>query len=1463
MHYLNKLRMDSPLSLPEFKHHQLLQKWTTTLTSYPDNSTIHDLFQHQAAKSPDAIAIAYKNQKLTYRELEQKSNQLAHYLQRLGVTTETLVSFYLERSPELIITILAILKAGGAYLPLDTSTPPQRLNTILADAQAPILITQKNKLTSLPELPESLHLLCLDDYFNSTTSSSPVPPIHNVNSHNLAYVMYTSGSTGKPKGVCVPHRGVVRLVKNTNYAHFGADEVILQLASIAFDAATFEIWGALLNGGKLVLMPSKIPSLLEIATVIKEHNITTLWLTAGLFHLMVEEQIEALKPLRQLLAGGDVLSIPHVKKVLTELPDCQLINGYGPTENTTFTCCHQITLEDTTKPSIPIGSPIANTQVYILNPDLQLVPIGHPGELYIGGDGLARGYLNQPDLTQERFIANPFSQESDSRLYKTGDKVRWREDGVIEFLGRLDFQVKIRGFRVELAEIEAVLQNYPNVKNVVVLARKDTPGDKRLVAYLVPEDHHLELNPDHIKPFLLKKLPGYMIPSAFIVLDQFPLNINGKVDRRALPAPDGNLGLNRQLVKPRNPAEHRLAAIWQEILGVEVGVNETFTELGGNSLQATRILSRVRDAFAVDLPISAMLQDGDSSAANIASLAEYVTHRTFPDDVSEINPVKAIPHGNHLPLTVYQERIWLLAQRAKQHPIYNLPMVFRLQGTLNITRLEQAINQVIKRHESLRTIFSVVNGLPQQHILPELKIKIAVVDVKTSPLSQAEEEQHIQTLINQEASHPFDLQAAPLIRVKLFQLRTDDFILMMTCHHIISDGWSLSVLLNEFSLFYTNLIQERQLKLPELTVNYGDFTLWHQQHQEDRETSLLNYWTNQLTGALPLLNLPTDHPRPAIQTYKGTIQYFHISQDVRTQTEAFSQAHGATLFMVLIAVFQVLLHHYSNQDDIVIGSPIASRNSSRLENLIGCFANVIPLRTQIQNNPSFREFLAQVKKVSLEGYTHLDFPAEKVLSNFKYKRNLSYYPWFQVVFILLNVPQRDFELPGLKITEKKFNKGAAICDLVFLVEPKAQGLQCSIEYNTALYNDQTITRWIEQFQQLLQELLTHPQQRIKQLPLLTEAEASQLSPKQHPSADEVLSVPDTADTKHQFVEPRNELERQLQNIWEAVFNLKAISIRDNFFELGGHSLLGLRLFSKIQQQTGQDFPVTTVFEAPTIEELARILQTKQEIIPESSVMTINPNGNKPPVFFVNSVGYAWKLSSFFPKDQPVYCVNIFKIIDYLTHNFPQFTLHDVAQKFIEDIRQIQPQGSYALVAYCSDSYLAFEVAQKFYSQGETVEFLGLIDAIWDSHEVGFNFHYQNLREFGLSYLFHKIRYQGKILSLINLIRFNLKKVTAKLYSRLDKPIPRKLKANKVLEQLRQATNNYTPQTYPGKINLFISSELRNFSHELLSNLARAGLEVQEIPGYHNSFLQSPQIERLAEKLQGAIVETRHGASLHK
>ncbi|HAC64424.1 MAG TPA: thioester reductase [Cyanothece sp. UBA12306] len=634
------------------EQHQLLEEWTNTQTDYPRNSTIHELFTFQAAQTPNAIAIAYKNQEITYRELDKRSNILANYLQKLGVKKETLVSLYLDRSPDLIISILAILKAGGAYLPLDTSTPLERTKTILKDSETSILITQKSYLNIVNNVNNNLNYIVIDEPFISVDLCDDNPLKVKVNGDNLAYVMYTSGSTGTPKGVCVVHRGVVRLVKNNNFANFTDNEVILQLASIAFDAATFEIWQSLLNGGKLVLMPVKTPSLQDIGKAIEQYNITTLWLTAGLFHLIVEEHIEYLKPLKKILAGGDTLSISQVKKVLEEVPHCQLINGYGPTENTTFTCCHTIRINDTNKKSIPIGRPIANTQVYLLDNNLQLVDIGLPGELYIAGDGLARGYLNRPQLTAEKFIKNPFSNESNSRLYKTGDLGCWNKDGTIEFLGRIDYQIKIRGYRVELGEIEAVLSKNNQVNSTVVLSTDNNYEDKKLIAYIVPKT---EIDREKLRDFLKERLPDYMIPSEFIFLSEFPLTINGKLDRKQLL----NLKLERNkqenhIFCPKTKVEKQLLFIWETILGEKISINESFFQLGGNSLQAIQIISRIRDTFDINLPVSVILE-----GTTIIDLAKIIENSKFKkEDVLNWSTLSLKPLSNRqdFPLSILSRK---------------------------------------------------------------------------------------------------------------------------------------------------------------------------------------------------------------------------------------------------------------------------------------------------------------------------------------------------------------------------------------------------------------------------------------------------------------------------------------------------------------------------------------------------------------------------------------------------------------------------------------------------------------------------------------------------------------------------------------------------------------------------------------------------------------------------------------
>lgn len=1433
--------------LTDREKEKILKEWTNTATDYPRNSSIDKIFAEQVTKTPEKIALICEDKQLTYRELDQKSTQLAYYLQELGVTKETLVAIYLKRSPEVIISILAILKAGGAYLPLEISAPNNRISQILEDAKVKFIITQKS-LNNLSIFSLKNQIINFDlDIEKIKNLPQNNLSIIDTNGDNLAYVMYTSGSTGKPKGVCIPHRGVIRLVKNTNYVNLDSDQVILQAAPIAFDASTFDIWGALLNGGTLVLMPQCIPSLQELGTAIKEYKITTLWLTAGLFHLMVTEKIEALKPLRQLLAGGDVLSVTDVQKVLRELPNCRFINGYGPTENTTFTCCYSPSSEKDVVGSVPIGYPIANTQVYILDSDLQPLPVGVAGELYIGGDGVARGYLNNPELTAECFIPNPFSNDSSARLYKTGDRVRWRDDGVIEFLGRVDNQVKIRGFRIELGEIESVLGEYPALNNVVVLAREDRPGDKRLVAYIVAKNDQKNLNIDKIRHFLGEKLPEYMIPSIFLVLNELPLNANGKVDRRILPAPEFHL--ENKLIKPRNSTESNLVNIWQEILGFEVGINQSFTSLGGDSLQATRIISRIRDIFEVELPVTVMLNN-----TNIVSLAELVNQQDKIDNVNYFLPLEPIKHDNDLPLTVYQERIWLLSQRAEKFPIHNLPMAFRLEGNLDVQVLEKTFNEIIKRHESLRTNFPLVNRLPIQRILSELHLSITAEKV-----NQAD----IETTINKEAGKYFNLEKDALIRVKLLKLAENDHILIVTCHHIISDGWSLSVLLKEISTIYSSLLTKSSLNLPELKINYRDFTLWHRQQQKQPEikTSLLNYWENQLQDAPPLSELPCDRPRVPLQTFKGNVQTFTIEPEVIKQIEIFRKETNTTLFMVLLAVFLILMHRCSEQDDIIIGSPIANRNHTIFENLIGCFANVLPLRSRINENPSFKEFLQQIKKITLEVYTYLDFPVEKLLSKLQHDRNLSYSPWFQVAFILLNVPNHELKLPEINITEQSIQKGAAIFDLTVLIEHKAEKLQGSIEYNTDLYDHDTITRLIENFQGLLKASLINPEKSVKNLPLLIKGEEKQILQQQNQtqtdyptnlclaqsSENNLKSI--TIETEQTFILPRDEWEIYLTKLWQKYLQKKSISIKDNFFTIGGDSLLAIRLFAELADNLGENIPLVLIFQAPTIEQLANILRVKGYSIPESCVIALKSQGSKPPLFFINSISYAQKLGVLMNEEQPFYCLNLFGLTTFFEKKISFLTLENIAKKYIDDLQTIQPQGPYFLMTYCADSFLTFEIAQQLNNQGQKVEFIGFIDAIWGVNKLNFDFYYKNVQQFGLNYLLGK--FKKSFLFKIEKLTRKIKKISNNLSSLSNNNLEQEVKDIKFLEEFYQVINNYQPKFYSGKIILFLSSEMKILSNSMLTNLVE-DLDIQEISGIHNDIFEKPHIEKLAELLQIAL-----------
>lgn len=1079
---------DRPLSalplLGEAERHQLLVEWNATEVAYPKDQPVHRLFETQVERAPASVALVCGNRELRYGELNQRANQLAHYLRKQGVGPEVRVGLCMERSPEMVVSLLGILKAGAAYVPLDPTYPKERLAFMLEDAQVPMLLTMQPFLDLFPA--RGLKMVCLDRDWQPISEESDENLAGGATAEHLAYVMYTSGSTGRPKGVEIQHYSITRLVIGAAYADLDETKTLLHLSPISFDASTFELWGALLHGARCVLFPERIPTPRGISEMIDTHHVTTLWLTASLFNTVIDEAPEALKNARQVLTGGEALSVAHIQRALDALPLTQIINGYGPTESTTFTCCYPIPRPfDTTARSIPIGRPIANTRVYILDARLNPTPIGVPGELHIGGDGLARGYLNRPGLTEEKFIADPFSSRPGARLYKTGDVARWRPDGTIEFLGRLDHQVKIRGFRIEPEEVETILDQHPAVQESLVAALEVAPGEKRLVAYFVPKHQASAPSPGTLREWLRARLPEYMLPTALVCLERFPLTPAGKVDRQALPAPVwGGLASAQASGLPRTATEEQVAAIWRDLLHIEhVGIHANFFELGGHSLLATQVLSRIQAVFQVNLPLRALF-----AAPTIAGLAEQIEAARQQALGQHAPLLQSSARPKNLPLSFAQKRLWFLEQLSPGTPAYIIPMALRLEGPLNITALETSLQEVVRRHESLRTTFPTREGQPIQHIAASSNIPLPVSDL--SVLEGDEQAALVQQWIHQESRQPFDLAQGPLVRARLLRLSEQEHILLLSLHHIVADGWSLSVLFSELAALYRGFATGAQAVLPALPVQYADYTLWQQ--QDEKLEQQLAYWREQLAHAPALLELPTDHPRPAVQRYQGADYHFTLPAGLVAQLQALSRQEQVTLFMTLLAAFQALLARYSGQQDIVVGTPIAGRTQPELEPLIGFLVNTLALRADLSGNPSFRELLKRVREVALSAYAHQDVPFEQVVEALQLERHLSYAPLFQVFFAWQNTPEARLDLPGVRVTPLKVENQTAKFDLSLDLAETTEGIAGTFEYDTALFERATIERLAGHFQTLLEGIVAAPEQALSDLPLLPAEERHQL-----------------------------------------------------------------------------------------------------------------------------------------------------------------------------------------------------------------------------------------------------------------------------------------------------------------------------------------------------------------------------------
>ncbi len=1078
---LSKLRL-----LTDAERHQLLVEWNAGLTAQWKDQCVHQLFEAQAARMPDAVAVVFEDEALTYGELNRSANQLAHYLRRRGVGPDTAVGICMERSIEMVVGLLGILKAGGAYLPLDAGYPPERLLFMLEDAGVSVLLTQEGLRQSLPR--HKTEYLCIDTGWEEIARESTANALGGATTANLAYVIYTSGSTGQPKGVSVSHGSVVSLFEATESVFdFDKRDVWTLFHSYAFDFSVWEIWGCLLHGGRLVVVPLWVTqSPAEFYDLLRKEHVTVLNQTPSAIRQLVDLKQEVRRTakdlsLRLIICGGEALRKELASQLLVW--GVPLWNFYGPTEATVWAAMKRVESVGSQEGFVPIGRPISNTQIYLLDERLELVPVGVPGELHIGGDGLARGYLNGPKLSVEKFIPHPFNGGAGARLYKTGDLARYLPDGDIEFLGRMDHQVKIRGHRIELGEIEAVLAEQPGVREVVVVAREDEPDDKRLVAYLVADQRPAPPS-SRLRAFLQEKLPEYMVPDVFMTLAAIPLTPNGKTDRRALPSPGRSRPeLDGEFVAPRNPVEEMLVGIWTEVLGLErVGIHDNFFKLGGHSLKATQVVSRARAAFQVELPLRAFFE-----LPTIADLATRIEGGRLAAEGLEPPPLVAVPRDRELPLSFGQQRLWFLDQLEPGSCAYNIHRTLRMRGVVNIGAVQQSVDEIVQRHEVLRTRFVAVDGRPVQVIADARPVETPVTDLSVLPESERETE--ARRLVTDESERPFDLTRGPLIRVRLFRLAREEHLLLVSMHHIVADRWSLGIFFHELGVLYSSFAAGEASPLPELPVQYADYAAWQRDwlRGEILEKQLA-YWRTQLAGIRPALELPADRKSPAVRSFRGARHVMELPVSLSLRLNDLSRRERVTLFMTLLAGFQGLLSHYTGRKDIVVGTDIAGRSQVETESLIGFFVNLLVIRTDISGGPTFRELLRRVRDVALGAYAHQDVPFEKLVEELQPERSLGRNPLVQVLIVMQNQPIQEPTFPGLTLTPFEIDRETPRFDLVLFLAEREERLVGTWLYSTDVFDAGTIARTATDYETVLRTVVERPDVRLDQMEWRTKAE---------------------------------------------------------------------------------------------------------------------------------------------------------------------------------------------------------------------------------------------------------------------------------------------------------------------------------------------------------------------------------------
>lgn len=1054
------LLKDVEIVTPDEKE-EILYKFNNTKMDYPKDKTIVQLFEEQVEKNPDNIAVVFEEQKLTYRELNEKANSLAHYLVANNVKPNEVVAIFLDKSLEIIVSMLGILKANCAFLPLDIDSPEERISFMLSDANVRFICSFNNMANSFNNCSIIDVSLANEKLYSIGKNNLPI-----FSNDNLMYIIYTSGSTGKPKGVMVTHKNIVRLVTNQNFISFDKNETMVQTGTISFDACIFEIFTPLLHGFKLyILKRDYLLNLNLFDNFLHKNKISILFLTTGLFNKFGEIQPTIFKDLKYLLTGGDVISPKAVTNIMDVVPNIKLINCYGPTENGSYSTCFPISPTSCILHSLPIGKPVANSTAYVVSKDNNLLPVNCVGELWVGGDGVAKGYLNNECLTQEKFAHSPFN---DDFIYKTGDLVKWNTDGTLDFLGRMDNQIKIRGFRIELNEINLKILENTYIKNSITIVK--TINNEKVICTYFSSTQKVDIG--ILKSSLRKSLPAYEIPTYFIELDTLPITANGKIDIKKLPEPQ-NLNIRVEITLPRNDADSKLVEILKLLLNTSsISIDDNFFDLGGDSLSAINLCAQIQNEFNVQLFVKDILEHptikdiSDIISSNLKSSEKYI--------------IKSVNKSDFYAVSSAQKRMFFASNMAGEaSTLYNVPGGVILDGTIDVEKLEKCLNTLINRHEALRTCFILNGDEVVQKIIDKIDFKLE--------LQNDSKFEDLDTIFN-DFVKPFDLSIAPLFRAKFISFTNGKSALLIDMHHIISDGSSLNIFINELCKLYNDE------SLEPLDITYKDFATFENNRLASGELNEAeNYWVNQFKDDIPVLNLPTNYPRPAMQSFEGRKIYSTISSEQTKKLNVLAKSLGVTPYMMLLSIYYILLYKYTSQDDIVVGSPVVGRDIAQTYNLIGMFVNTLALKNKIDSSKTFKEFLETVKQNCLNAYKYQTYPFNELVEKLDIKRDTSRSPLFDTLFTYQNNGYEDIKFKNIKSAKYYIpDTNISKFDLSLEIIPSADGLKFSFEYATKLFKEDFINNLSNHYINILNTILENLDIKIADINMLSETETNKI-----------------------------------------------------------------------------------------------------------------------------------------------------------------------------------------------------------------------------------------------------------------------------------------------------------------------------------------------------------------------------------